>query len=196
MKIAVCLKRVPDTAATSGSVGVVLPLSGPLARFGQESLEGVLLAAGVFDVSSAGFGPSHGFFPALGICQQSIGSGNDDEVSRSASSDGDLQTLLIDIDGHHLFRPRPSSIVREHLIFDMNGGDASVFELANRARDIRRLAIAGARVRDDGQLPVHASGHGACHGDDFAHGHDPFGNAELQPGSHATDKKVLEPQMP
>jgi ABC-type branched-subunit amino acid transport system substrate-binding protein len=47
-------RRVPDTAATSGSVGVVLPLSGSLARFGQESLEGVLLAAGVFDVSNAG----------------------------------------------------------------------------------------------------------------------------------------------
>ena len=31
------------------TLGVVLPLSGPFARFGQRSLEGVLLAAGVFD---------------------------------------------------------------------------------------------------------------------------------------------------
>jgi ABC-type branched-subunit amino acid transport system substrate-binding protein/predicted negative regulator of RcsB-dependent stress response len=38
----------PSTAGAAGAIGVVLPLSGPFARFGEESLNGVLLAAGVF----------------------------------------------------------------------------------------------------------------------------------------------------
>jgi len=38
----------PDAVAMSGGVGVVLPLTGPFAGFGEESLKGVLLAAGVF----------------------------------------------------------------------------------------------------------------------------------------------------
>jgi ABC-type branched-subunit amino acid transport system substrate-binding protein len=39
---------VPSTAGARGTLGVVLPLSGPFANFGEESLQGVLLAAGVF----------------------------------------------------------------------------------------------------------------------------------------------------
>ncbi len=38
----------PRTAGAEGTLGVVLPLSGRLARFGEESLQGILLAAGVF----------------------------------------------------------------------------------------------------------------------------------------------------
>ncbi len=38
----------PRTEAARGSVGVVLPLSGSFARFGEASLRGVMLAAGVF----------------------------------------------------------------------------------------------------------------------------------------------------
>lgn len=38
----------PDVSRARGTLGVVLPLSGRLARFGQQSLEGILLAAGVF----------------------------------------------------------------------------------------------------------------------------------------------------
>ena len=38
-----------STAARDVTLGVVLPLSGPLAGFGEEALDGVLLAAGVFD---------------------------------------------------------------------------------------------------------------------------------------------------
>jgi ABC-type branched-subunit amino acid transport system substrate-binding protein len=45
---AVTGRPAPNTAATSGSIGVVLPLSGPFAHFGERSLQGVLLAAGVF----------------------------------------------------------------------------------------------------------------------------------------------------
>jgi ABC-type branched-subunit amino acid transport system substrate-binding protein len=41
-------RGVPSTGEASGVIGVVLPLSGPFARFGEESLQGVLLAAGVF----------------------------------------------------------------------------------------------------------------------------------------------------
>ncbi|HTF34803.1 MAG TPA: penicillin-binding protein activator [Myxococcota bacterium] len=37
-----------------GTIGVVLPLSGQLARFGEESLQGILLAAGVFRGGSEG----------------------------------------------------------------------------------------------------------------------------------------------
>ena len=37
-----------STRGAAGTLGVVLPLSGRLARFGEESLQGVLLAAGVF----------------------------------------------------------------------------------------------------------------------------------------------------
>jgi ABC-type branched-subunit amino acid transport system substrate-binding protein len=42
-----------ETVGAEGTLGVVLPLSGSLAAFGEESLEGVLLAAGLFDALSA-----------------------------------------------------------------------------------------------------------------------------------------------
>jgi ABC-type branched-subunit amino acid transport system substrate-binding protein/predicted negative regulator of RcsB-dependent stress response len=38
----------PDTRAARGTIGVVLPLSGPFARYGDETLQGILLAAGIF----------------------------------------------------------------------------------------------------------------------------------------------------
>jgi branched-chain amino acid transport system substrate-binding protein len=41
-------------ASAVGTIGVVLPLSGQLARFGEESLQGILLAAGVFRGGSEG----------------------------------------------------------------------------------------------------------------------------------------------
>jgi ABC-type branched-subunit amino acid transport system substrate-binding protein len=41
--------ELPTTAGARGTLGVVLPLSGPFAHFGAESLNGILLAAGVFD---------------------------------------------------------------------------------------------------------------------------------------------------
>ncbi|MFP6655566.1 MAG: hypothetical protein VCB25_08055, partial [Myxococcota bacterium] len=42
------LTERPLTAGASGTIGVVLPLSGGFASFGQESLQGILLAAGLF----------------------------------------------------------------------------------------------------------------------------------------------------
>lgn len=39
----------PEVASATGTLGVVLPLSGPFANVGEETLQGVLLAAGVFD---------------------------------------------------------------------------------------------------------------------------------------------------
>ncbi|MCH2170649.1 ABC transporter substrate-binding protein [Myxococcota bacterium] len=39
----------PDTEGASGTLGVVLPLTGPYASFGQKSLQGVQLAARLFD---------------------------------------------------------------------------------------------------------------------------------------------------
>ncbi len=41
-------RELPSTRGARGTLGVVLPLSGPYARVGEESLQGVLLAAGVF----------------------------------------------------------------------------------------------------------------------------------------------------
>jgi ABC-type branched-subunit amino acid transport system substrate-binding protein/predicted negative regulator of RcsB-dependent stress response len=40
---------VPSTQGVAARLGVLLPLSGSLARFGEEALHGVLLAAGLFD---------------------------------------------------------------------------------------------------------------------------------------------------
>ena len=46
-------REVPPTAGAVGTIGVVLPLSGRFARFGEESLQGILLAAGVFGEGNA-----------------------------------------------------------------------------------------------------------------------------------------------
>jgi ABC-type branched-subunit amino acid transport system substrate-binding protein len=43
----------PRTDGAVGTLGVVLPLSGAFARFGEESLRGILLAAGIFDEITA-----------------------------------------------------------------------------------------------------------------------------------------------
>ncbi len=40
---------LPATRAAEGTIGVVLPLSGNFAEFGEESLRGILLASGAFD---------------------------------------------------------------------------------------------------------------------------------------------------
>jgi len=40
---------LPSTSSAQGVIGVVLPLSGNFATFGQEALRGILLAAGTFD---------------------------------------------------------------------------------------------------------------------------------------------------
>jgi ABC-type branched-subunit amino acid transport system substrate-binding protein len=45
-----------DTEAASGTIGVVLPLSGPFAAVAEQTLRGVLLAAGVFEAGEAGSG--------------------------------------------------------------------------------------------------------------------------------------------
>ncbi len=44
--------RPPSTAAAQGTLGVVLPLSGPFASYGEQCLRGVLMAAEVFSGSS------------------------------------------------------------------------------------------------------------------------------------------------
>jgi branched-chain amino acid transport system substrate-binding protein len=42
---------LPDTRSARGEIGVVLPLSGKFASFGEESLRGILLATGAFDAA-------------------------------------------------------------------------------------------------------------------------------------------------
>ncbi len=44
----------PDPSTTPGTLGVVLPLSGSFAAYGEQSLLGILLAAGSFDETTAG----------------------------------------------------------------------------------------------------------------------------------------------
>jgi len=46
------LAEPSQKAKAQGNLGVVLPLSGSWKAFGQESLEGILLAAGIFDVDA------------------------------------------------------------------------------------------------------------------------------------------------
>ena len=45
--------RLPLTGSAQGVIGVVLPLSGNFAAFGQEALRGILLAAGTFDTQTS-----------------------------------------------------------------------------------------------------------------------------------------------
>jgi ABC-type branched-subunit amino acid transport system substrate-binding protein len=47
----------PSTDQAVGTVGVVLPLSGRFAQFGEESLQGILLAAGIFDEARSNRAP-------------------------------------------------------------------------------------------------------------------------------------------
>jgi len=47
-------RPLPTTAGARGTLGVVLPLTGRFAGFGEESLQGVLLAAGVFGEDDLG----------------------------------------------------------------------------------------------------------------------------------------------
>jgi ABC-type branched-subunit amino acid transport system substrate-binding protein len=44
----------PDPSTTPGTLGVVLPLSGSFAAYGEQSLHGILLAAGIFDATPSG----------------------------------------------------------------------------------------------------------------------------------------------
>ena len=60
----------PDLEGTTGTVGIVLPLSGRLAPFGRESLRGVLLAAGIFESDLRGDG---GATPAPGAGEFELG---------------------------------------------------------------------------------------------------------------------------
>jgi ABC-type branched-subunit amino acid transport system substrate-binding protein len=48
------IERPPDPTTTSGTVGVVLPLSGSFATYGEETLLGILLAVGIFDAAASG----------------------------------------------------------------------------------------------------------------------------------------------
>jgi ABC-type branched-subunit amino acid transport system substrate-binding protein/predicted negative regulator of RcsB-dependent stress response len=48
---------LPQTGGSRGAIGVVLPLSGQYASFGEETLRGVLLAAGVFGAGDAAGSP-------------------------------------------------------------------------------------------------------------------------------------------
>ena len=45
----VLLGPMPNTEGVTGVIGVVLPLTGRFAKYGEESLRGVLMAAGIFD---------------------------------------------------------------------------------------------------------------------------------------------------
>ena len=63
----------PRTKGAEGTVGVVLPLSGDFAAYGQESLRGILMAASLFDGSAGG-----GTGKAASATAESVWSGEDD----------------------------------------------------------------------------------------------------------------------
>ncbi|MFO0689223.1 MAG: ABC transporter substrate-binding protein [Myxococcota bacterium] len=67
----------PDTRGARGTIGVVLPLSGDFSEFGEASLRGILLAAGVFE-------PDEGAAPA-----------HDGSVLRVRSDDSDRLDLRV-----------------------------------------------------------------------------------------------------
>jgi ABC-type branched-subunit amino acid transport system substrate-binding protein len=46
--------ELPATLSAEGTLGVVLPLTGPFARYGEASLRGVMLAAGIFGAGDGG----------------------------------------------------------------------------------------------------------------------------------------------
>jgi len=48
------IEQPPDPTTTAGTLGVVLPLSGSLASYGEETLLGILLAVGIFDDAALG----------------------------------------------------------------------------------------------------------------------------------------------
>jgi len=57
----VARRALPETAGAAGTVGVVLPLSGPFARYGEAALRGAILAAEIFGPEGTdGFGGAAG----------------------------------------------------------------------------------------------------------------------------------------
>ena len=60
----VAAQPVPGHAGAAGTIGVVLPLSGAYAAYGEESLRGILLAAGIFDGTDASTAPAPASSPA------------------------------------------------------------------------------------------------------------------------------------
>lgn len=56
----VAARARPRTQGANGTLGVVLPLSGPFAGYGEESLRGILLAAGIFEADPSGPRPLAG----------------------------------------------------------------------------------------------------------------------------------------
>jgi ABC-type branched-subunit amino acid transport system substrate-binding protein len=69
-------RELPSTEGVGGTIGIVLPLSGRFASFGQEALRGVLLAARVFDRPA----PSGSDVPGAGTPPVSAGPGGGEGV--------------------------------------------------------------------------------------------------------------------
>ncbi|MBK7948725.1 MAG: ABC transporter substrate-binding protein [Deltaproteobacteria bacterium] len=87
----------PDTRGARGTIGVVLPLSGDFAEFGEASLRGILLAAGVFR-------------PAAGGVE---GGSEEDAVLRTSASDADRLDLRVVVRDSGSDPARAAEAVRE-----------------------------------------------------------------------------------
>ncbi len=86
----VAIRPRPNVASARGAIGVVLPLTGPFAHFGNEVLEGVLLAAGTF---SSGAGRSR---PEMRVVvRDSAGDpGRAAAAVRELAEDGDIVAIV------------------------------------------------------------------------------------------------------
>jgi ABC-type branched-subunit amino acid transport system substrate-binding protein len=80
----------PDVSNARGTLGVVLPLSGRLARFGEQSLQGILLAAGVF-----GGDPARASSGMRILIRDSAGRGDRAaEAVRELAANGDVAAIV------------------------------------------------------------------------------------------------------
>lgn len=85
------LRGQPSTARAEGTLGVVLPLSGSFASFGEQSLNGVLLAAGVFD---EGAGMRDGRFVRVLIRDSAGQPGRAAEAVRELAAQSDVSAIV------------------------------------------------------------------------------------------------------
>jgi len=90
----VARREVPATAGASGTLGIVLPLSGPFARYGEAALRGVMLAAEIF--APAGVGGADGGSRAGGSEAQGVRLRARDSAGRPARAAAAVSELAAD----------------------------------------------------------------------------------------------------
>jgi ABC-type branched-subunit amino acid transport system substrate-binding protein/predicted negative regulator of RcsB-dependent stress response len=132
-------QRLPSTQGAVGVLGVVLPLSGPYASYGEESLRGVLLAAGVFDATL----PSDSIDWQQEPKQRGAPTGRAGEAGRGEPPAGRIRVLIRDSGGDPA---RASAAVRA--LADEDDVVAIVGPLRSGESE------AAARAAEDAEIPL------------------------------------------